>query len=429
MSPDKGRLREELQAARAFTLHVLEGLTDGIARTSFHPELSPLGWHLGHVAWQQEIWVLRRLAGRPPIDPGLDSVYDSFRGEKSSRSRRLPELGDIHAYARRVGEAVLDVLERADLEGDDPLLGDGYVFRFLANHERQHTETMGVVALLGRLPILPYGSGPAAGGVQAEAGSSWLSVPAGPFVQGGDDPDGWDNERAAHRVALPAFSIATNLVDNGSWLTFLEEGGYRNERLWSEDGWRWLKQTGVTAPLHWEEGRDGGWMRWTFRGLVPVDSRHPVAHVSWYEAEAFARWAGARLPTESEWERMAGWDGDRGERWRWPFPGAFGDPAPANLGLRVGDTSACGAFPGRSPVGAADAAGNVWEWCQSTFEPYVGFVPDPYRGYSEPWFDGRHRVLRGGSWLSWPTMGRVGFRNWFEPHVRWFPSGLRLAKD
>ncbi|HLV60165.1 MAG TPA: ergothioneine biosynthesis protein EgtB [Fredinandcohnia sp.] len=394
-----------MQDARALSLRLVEDLTDEQARRVADPAFSPLGWHLGHVAWQEERWLQREAWGRAPLVPEYDDLFDSFRSPKATRSARLPPLDAIRAYAARVRVTSLELAER---EGPSPLLRDGWVFRFLANHERQHAETMALVRLLARLPL----PGPFEAPRTAACSPGWIEVPAGEFVMGADDPEGWDNERPAHPRALPAFRIARRPVTNAEWLAFMEAGGYRRRSLWSEAGWAFVQREELSAPLHWEQGSDGAWMRFSLRGLVPVEPDHPVAHVSWYEAEAFARFAGARLPSEAEWERAAGGVPKR----RWPCGGW---PERANLGLRCGDTTpADGAFEG-----------NVWEWTSSAFAPYPGFRPGPYRGYSAPWFDGRHRVLRGGSHLTHPLMARTAFRNWLEPTIRAYPAGLRLARD
>ncbi len=422
-------LRAGLESARATTLRLIEGLSDSQARRQRHAEFSPLAWHLGHVAWQEEVWALRHVAGRPPLDPELDGIYDSFSSEKASRGRRLPSLVEARAYVDSVRERTLAFLAAADQERD------GWVFRFLANHERQHAETMAVIRLLDGLPLegLPEAEPGEA------AGTDWLAIPGGSFVLGSDDdPDGWDNERRAHLVELPAFRIASRPVINEEWLRFIEAGGYRDDALWSEEGLRWRRAVQASSPLHWirdEAAARLGWSRRTLGGLRPVYPAHPVAHVSWHEAEAFARYAGARLPTEAEWERAASWDEAGRRKKRWPWGDDPGGGADANLALVRGDTTACGRP--RSSAAAlssesgrpVDLAGNVWEWTSASFQPFPGFTAGHYAGYSAPWFGAEHRVLRGGCHLTHPALARATFRNWFVPSMRAYPSGLRLAAD
>ncbi len=367
------------------------------------------------------MWALRRCGGAPPIDASLDRLYASFTSAKATRGGRLPPVERIRAYAAAVRERTLTLLERTAFEG--PLLERGWVFRFLANHERQHAETMAVGLLLARVP-LALACTPARDGTADDGWCEFLPVRGGRYVIGcDDDPDGWDNERKAHEVELAPYAIARKPVTNAAFAAFVESGGYADDRLWSEPGRSWRVQMQAAHPFHWRRA-DGGWERWTLGGWTPLDPAHPVAHVSWHEAQAFAAWAGARLPTEAEWEAAAG---GAGQKRRWPWGDQPDGGADANLALRHGDTSPCGGAA--APCGAEDMAGNVWEWTASPFAPWPGFAPDAYRGYSEPWFGDGHRVLRGGCWITDPAMARTTFRNWFEPHVRTFPSGVRLARD
>lgn len=414
---DVEELAASLEEARATTWRLVEDLSDEDARRAVSPELSPLSWHFGHVAWQEEVWALREVGGQQPILSDLDGIYDSFSSHKASRGARLPELPSIAGYAALVRERTLEILSSAD-GLDHPLLRGGWVFRFLANHERQHAETMAVVRLVGGLPL----SGLPALRACVPRDAPFIEIDAGTFTLGDDvDPDGWDNERGAHEISLGAFEIGAQPVSSKAWLEFMEAGGYRDLRLWSPAGAVWLSQAQVEAPLHWRLEEEG-WMRWTLAGWRPVVPSHPVSHISWYEAEAYARYMSARLPAEAEWERAAGdgvLSGSRGGKRRWPWRGEASGTT-ANLGLKNGDTTPCSS-PG--------FGGNVWEWTASSFHPYPGFTPGPYRGYSEPWFGEEHRVLRGGCYLTHPANARTTFRNWFHPGMRAFPTGMRLARD
>jgi len=410
---ERRALADALDDARRSTRRLIEGVGEDDARRQWDPAFSPLSWHAGHVAWQEEVWVLRRAFGHAPIDPRLDGVYDSFSSDKPSRGRRLPSLGEIRAYADAVRTRVLEALDRTGAAREPDLVDRGWCFRFLANHERQHAETMAVIRLLAGRPL--EGLPPAMSAAPRERG--WIDVPGGRFVLGADDdPDGWDNERRAHEVELPRFRIAAAPVTNGEWLAFIDAGGYADDRLWSRAGIAWRRAVRAMAPLHWSRERRG-WTRRTLAGSRPVDPSHPVAHVSWFEAAAFARWAGARLPTEAEWERAAAGNDAGGRKRRWPWGDDPAGASAANLGMRACDTTPC----------STDFAGNVWEWTADAFAPYPGFTPGHYRGYSAPWFDGRHRVLRGGCHFTHAALARTTFRNWFEPGTRAFPAGLRLA--
>lgn len=419
----KQELAGALASARAMTLRLSGGLDEAALRRQFDPVFSPIGWHVGHVAWQEECWALRRAGGQPPIDPSLDQLFNSFESVKHERGGRLAQPVDLFAYAARVRERTLAVLEGADLGADDELLGSGYVFRFLANHERQHAETIGVVRLLGGLYL---DAEPARGG--GALPRDFIPLAGGRFMLGVDgDPESWDNERPACEVALSDYSIMRRPVDNAAWLEFMRAGGYDDDRLWSSEGALWKNEHGVQAPLHWECSADG-WQRRTLGGVRPVEPARAVCHVSWHEASAFARFAGARLPSEAEWEHAASWDAAQGKKRRWPWGDAA--DAPANLALSSLDATLPGATDESAALsGALDMAGGVWEWTADPFGPYPGFSPQPYRGYSQPWFDGRHRVARGGSFLTQREIARCCFRNFYLPEIRQVPLGVRLARS
>jgi iron(II)-dependent oxidoreductase len=377
-----------LTSARRFTERLLHGVPDDLAARQFDPLFSPIAWHFGHIVWQEEVWVLRRAAREPPIDSARDGVFDSFVSPKHARAATVPPLSTLHAYAARVRERTLAFLERAAFDDADELLRDGYVFRFIANHERQHAELIGIVRLLGEV----YGAdddAPLRTARCSEHGRDYLSIAGGVCTLGARfDPDAWDNEMPVQRVELTDFAIQRSLVTSGQWLEFMAAGGYENGRLWSDAGNAYRTRARLSAPLLWQRDDDGAYRTRTLAGLEPVGADRAVSHVSWYEAEAFARFAGARLPSEVEWEHAARSAGHTLEH----------------------------------------PTGSVWQWTSSLFRPYPGFRAQPYRGYSEPWFDDRHRVARGGSFLTEPEIARPTFRNWYLPEIRQVPLGLRLAR-
>jgi gamma-glutamyl hercynylcysteine S-oxide synthase len=353
----KVRIAEELAAARGRTLRLLEPLSDEDLVRQHSPLMSPLVWDLAHIGHFEELWLLRRLAGAEPIFPANDEVYDAFEHARDERpSLALLDPSTARAYLAEVRERVLEVLDGLELDPSDRLLCDGFAFGLVVQHEQQHVETMlQTVALSG---LEHEGGGPA-----AVARGEEVLVEAGSFVMGSDHPWAYDNERPAHEEEVAAFRIDSAPVTNGEWAAFLADGG------WAE------------PPLGWEEG---GIRR--FGRFVPLDPDEPVQHVSWHEAEAFARWAGKRLPTEAEWEKAA------------------------SLGLLRG-------------------AGEVWEWTSSDFGGYPGFEAFPYREYSEVFFGPEYKVLRGGSWTTHELVGRTSFRNWDFPIRRQIFAGLRLARD
>lgn len=384
---------ERMEEARAQSLLFSEDLGDAEARLQPDPDFSPIGWHLGHVAWQEERWLHRKVWGRAPLEPAFDELFDSFRSPKGDRCKRLPPLNEIRAYAAQVREHTLRL---AGEGGASELLRDGWVFRFLAEHELQHAETIAIVRLLARLPLRNV-SEPAPAPAGAEG---WLEFPAGTFEMGSPAPLIWDNEGPPHRVELSAFRISRRPVTNREWLGFMRAGGYERREWWSTEGWAFVRERRIEAPLHWEL-RTEPLRCFSLRGWVPLHPDQPVAHVSWYEAEAYARYAGARLPTEAEWECAARSVGKvRGKS-------RVVETAPADVGF----------------------LGKVWEWTASPFAPYPNFRIGPYQGYSRPWFGEGHRVLRGGSDLTHPEVARPTFRNWLEPRIRAYPAGLRLAQS
>ncbi|MFZ1179891.1 MAG: SUMF1/EgtB/PvdO family nonheme iron enzyme, partial [Mycobacterium sp.] len=264
------------------------------------------------------------------------------------------------------------------------------------------------------------------------AGTSVL-VPAGPFVLGVDavsEPYALDNERPAHVVDLPAFRIGRVPVTNAEWRQFIDDGGYNDSRWWSERGWQHRQRAGLTAPQFWNSD---GRTRARFGHVEDIPADEPVQHVSYFEAEAYAAWAGARLPTEMEWEKACAWDPATNTRRRYPWGEAAAPEnlaALANLGGTALRPAPVGAYPaGASAYGAEQMLGDVWEWTASPLRPWPGFVPMIYQRYSQPYFDGDYRVLRGGSWAVEPAILRPSFRNWDHPYRRQIFSGVRLAWD
>jgi iron(II)-dependent oxidoreductase len=420
-------LADELVAALASARAVTDRLTSDLAETSlltqYDPDFSPIAWHLGHIAWQEECFALRRLGGCAPIDGSLDALYNTFESKKSTRADRLPDRRTVTKYANEVRERATALIHGLD---EPQLTRVGHVFRFLANHERQHAETIGVVRLLGELFL--EDPDPVATSVPARE-PGFVPIAGGEWSQGcNDDPDGWDNERRSHPCSVHDFELARYPVRCAEWLEFMDAGGYATDRWWTDRGIRWRESTHSAAPHFWRKGCDGHWWNRDLTGEHRIRASDPVTHVSWYEADAYAKFRAGRLPTEPEWELAASWDRVHDRKRRWPW----GDE-PSRTAARL--APAPGPAPvDQHPMGAAasgvqDLVGNAWEWTSCDFAPYPGFVPQDYRGYSEPWFDGRHKVCRGGSYLTQPEVARCTFRNFFLPGTRAIPLGLRLARD
>jgi iron(II)-dependent oxidoreductase len=409
LAPTKQELAAALKRARETTLRLVEAVADEKLVAQVSPIMSPLVWDLAHIGWFEELWLIRRITASEPSLERFHDLYDAFRHPRGQRSK-LPILTppEARAYLESVRRHTLRVLEGVQLDDFDPLLGGGYVYRLVLQHELQHQETM--LQTL-QLSGVAYAT-PPHDELQATPRPEDVLVPAGPFTLGTNERLAYDNEQPAHAVELPAFSIERHPVTNERFVEFVEDGGYRKRRYWSDDGWEWLRRERVEAPLYWQRAR-GNWDRRRFGRWEPVPPAEPVQHISFYEAEAVAAWAGKRLPTEAEWEKAAqGADSD-------------GD---ANLG-----PESFGPLPvarrAASWVGCVCMLGDVWEWTSSAFTGYPGFRAFPYAEYSEVFFGDEYRVLRGGSWATDPLVARVTFRNWDYPQRRQLFSGVRLAAD
>ncbi|MEV6254343.1 ergothioneine biosynthesis protein EgtB [Nocardia sp. NPDC051911] len=424
----RDRIADVLTRARLRT-HTLTDCVDEAELVAQHSRLmSPLVWDLAHIGNQEELWLVRDVGGRDPVRADIDELYDAFKHARANRPT-LPLLDPAQArdYVGTVRDKVLDVLERSDLRGR-PLIDDGFAFGMIAQHEQQHDETMlATHQLRTGAAVLSAADAPAA---TAAVGAE-VVIPAGEFLMGtSTDPWALDNERPAHPVRVAGFAIDAAPVTNEQYLAFVDDGGYERPELWSERGWAHRVEAGLVAPQFWERDPSGHWWRRVFGVMTPLRPRQPVVHVCWFEAEAYANWAGKRLPTEAEWEKAARFDSATGASRRFPWGEADPDVATANLGQRHLEPAEVGAYPaGASPAGVHQLIGDVWEWTASGFEAYPGFRAFPYREYSEVFFGGDYRVLRGGSFGTDPVACRGTFRNWDHPIRRQIFAGFRLARD
>jgi iron(II)-dependent oxidoreductase len=418
-----------LRDARRHTLTLLSDLTDAQLMGPRLPILNPFLWEMGHVAWFQEKWVLRRQDGAPSVRPDADSLYDSAAVPHDVRwDLPLPSRAEILAYMRAVLEKVQERLARRELTPDDR-----YFMMLAVFHEDMHAEaftytrqTLGYPAPPTPPPVLGprisnsafSAGGPNPGDVRLPGGTFLLgAAPSEPFV--------FDNEKWAHPVELRPFSMARAPVTQAEFAHFVEDGGYRRPDWWDREAWAWRQQVGAGQPIYWKR-EAAGWLRRDFDRWVPLEPHRPVVHVNWYEAQAYCRWAGRRLPTEAEWEAAAAGPDKR----RFPWGDA---PEPSQERARVdGAGPGCvdvDRFPdGDSPAGCRQMIGNVWEWTADAFGPYPGFAPDPYKEYSQPWF-GTHRVLRGGSWATRGRLLRNTWRNFYTPDRRDVWAGFRTCAD
>ncbi|PZS27346.1 MAG: iron(II)-dependent oxidoreductase EgtB [Pseudonocardiales bacterium] len=413
----------DLLAARERTM-MLTDLDEPILVAQHDPLMSPLVWDLAHIGQQEELWLLRAGDGsRPGLLPrAVDSLYDAFKHARIERPS-LPLLPPVAAreFCHDVRGRVLDALERTPDDADG-LFAAGMVVQ----HEQQHDETMlATLQLRQGPPVLD--SQPLPPGRVLD--TRRVFVAGGEFVlgvDGTDEPFSLDNERPAHPVDVGPFWIGRAPVTNAAWREFVAAGGYNQREWWSGRGWAHKVEAGLERPKFWKP--DGTRLRLGVLEAVPGDE--PVQHISYFEAEAFAAWSGARLPTEIEWEKACAWDPATGSRRRWPWGSAPPSAQLANLGGAALRPAPVGAYPdGASAYGAEQLIGDVWEWTSSAFTPWPGFVPMIYQQYSEPFFGGDYKVLRGGSWAVAASTIRPSFRNWDHPVRRQIFSGVRLAWD
>jgi ergothioneine biosynthesis protein EgtB len=400
-----GDLASRLFATRKLTLDLAAPLSDADATIQPFPDASPAKWHLAHTTWFFETFVLRdHAAGYRPFDERYAFLFHSYyeaEGPRHARPRRgmlsRPSLNEVRAYRSHVDEALergLPNLPPAALE----------LIELGINHEQQHQELFltDILATFAENPLEPiFGELPPAACFAVEP-LSWHRGREGIVEIGAADAGfAFDAERPRHRVFLSGHELAGRRVTNNEWREFMRDGGYRTPTLWLSEGWDWLRREQVSAPLYWRDDDS----QFTLAGRREIDWAAPVAHVSYYEADAFARWAGARLPTEAEWEDFA----------------SSADPALGN------QLDAAGPVVPRSGGGVF---GDVWEWTQSAFASYPGFAPaaGAVGEYNGKFMCGQF-VLKGASCATPRGHSRASYRNFFPPHARWQFTGLRLARD
>ncbi len=430
-SLDPEAIRERLGRVRERTLELVSVLDWETLRRQHLPILSPMIWDLGHIAHFEETWLSRALAGRPAVDPEAGRLFDPVLNPRPTREELpLPSGRTLLDYLERVRERTLAVLEGGSGSGADPeLLAAGFVYEMVAEHEEQHQETLlQAMQVLERPPYAPPRRRQPPPG--RATGVGMARVPGGPFLMGwAGGGFAYDNEKPRHEVEVADFEIDRFPVSQGEYLEFVEDGGYRRPELWSAAGREWLDETRAEAPLNWIR-ENGAWRARFMDRIAPLPPETPVVHVGYHEAEAYARWAGKRLPTEAEWEKAALWDPAAGAPRRWPWGDQPPSPERANLDQLAFAPAERGAYPeGASAYGVEQQIGDVWEWTVSELSPYPGFRPFPYEEYTEVFFGDEYRVLRGGSWATRPAVARGTFRNWDYPIRRQIFAGFRCARD
>ncbi len=410
-------LRQRYARVRGLTLDLAAPLSDADASAQSMPDASPAKWHLAHTTWFFETFVLRdHVPGYAPFDQRWAFLFNSYYEAEGARiarpSRGLitrPSLDEVRAYRAAVDEAM-------DAAIDDLPSAARALVELGCHHEEQHQELLltDLLHLLAQNPLCPaaYPALPHRPSAAPDA-LRWVEGDVG-TVEIGHDGKGFafDCEGPRHTVWLQPHALADRLVTNAEWQAFIADGGYATPALWLSDGWAWVRDNGIAAPAYWRRDESGAWsQRFGLDGLGPIDLAAPVRHVSYYEADAFARWAGARLPTEAEWESAAAGLN--------PTVGNFLDRAVA-----VRPMPAQGAGPLRQMFG------DVWEWTGSAYLAYPGFraAEGAIGEYNGKFMSGQF-VLRGGSCATPRGHARASYRNFFYPHQRWQVTGVRLAKD
>jgi iron(II)-dependent oxidoreductase len=422
-------LAEWLRDARQRTLDLIADLSDDQLLGPRLGIVNPPLWEIGHLAWFAEHWVLRHAVGQPPLRSDSDALYDSSAVPHATRwDLPLPSRAATLDYMRQVQERVLDLLQRG------PTAQENYFILLAIFHEDMHDEAFLYTRQTHGYPrpsLSAHSPRLAEGKVHPQQAGGYVGdafVDGGTFLLGAtpDEPFVFDNEKWAHPVRLRPFAIARAPVTQAEFATFVEDDGYHRPDLWSKPGWQWRQAELAERPLYWQ--RQGqGWLRRDFDRWLPLEPHRPVIHVNCYEAEAYCRWAGRRLPTEAEWEAAASGPNLAGPKRRFPWGDAPPDATRAQLdGYALGCCDVAALPQGDSACGCRQMIGNVWEWTADDFGPYPGFTPDPYREYSQPWF-ATHKVLRGGAWPTRARLLRNTWRNFYTPDRRDVWSGFRTC--
>jgi gamma-glutamyl hercynylcysteine S-oxide synthase len=425
------QLVDRLEEARARTLLLVEPLSEEDLHVQHDPLMSPIIWDLGHIAHFEELWLVRNLEG--PVEFGeMPGIFNPFENPRRVRGTlQLPTLDECKTLMAEIRSRVLERMSHVRFDTDDELLRNGYVYEMVLQHEYQHNETIlqtlqlkqGAPYRAPRLYAVPSSGAAIDRGGMVRFGGGRVEI-------GTDDRSvAYDNERPRHEIEMSPFAIDVCPVTNADYLAFMRAGGYERQELWSADGWSWRTESQVNSPKYWL--RDGDdWCVRVMDRVSSVERDHPVCHVCYHEAEAYARFVGKRLPTEFEWEVAAGWNPSTARMQTFPWGDEPAAPERANIDQLALSTAPLGAYEKNwSPLGCYGMLGDVWEWTSSDFQPYPGYHTFPYPEYSEVFFGSEYKVLRGASWATRPGVVRNSFRNWDYPIRRQIFAGFRCARD
>ncbi|MCG8380353.1 MAG: SUMF1/EgtB/PvdO family nonheme iron enzyme [Proteobacteria bacterium] len=380
-------LFRQLQQLQQETIDLVNRISSTEFNQQFHPDLSPVGWHLGHCVYTETYWIRERVLEKTGLEQSIKDLYVPELSNKRSRGSALPEKEELIEWAKNTQQENRTLLLSAIKVNSNPLMQEDYLLYFLIQHYSQHIETM--LMVLTERNIKRY--------KDRDDSNSFTPIkdnklsPVKEYVDAGHYEVGtdnillpYDNEHPALNIELDKFAINANPVSNSEYLSFIYTGGYDKQEFWSDSGWQWRQDSNAEHPHHWQRSNFSEWQGIDHNGPYKLDSAQPVHGINHYEATAFANWSGARLPHEYEWE-----------------------VAYKNQILKK--------------------TANAWEWCCNTFHPYPGFSAFPYDGYSTPYFDDEHYVLRGGSYNTKSFIKRPSFRNYYQPDKRHIFAGLRLV--
>lgn len=428
LSIRKREIIAKLEAARQTTLDLLAAVPDDHLNIRVHDFYSPIGWHFGHIGMTEEYWVCSQALKQSPRNPEYSFLFANIPENPKDNRVHLPSREEIIGYLLATHTTVVKALKTADLETNLPLLADGYAWEFALQHECQHQETIAELRQLLSQQFNAPDILPATANLVRDTPPpvEMVAIPGGTFWMGSDNRHDYDNEKSVHEVMVADFEMDKLPVTAGHWAQFIAEGGYERQELWTADGWNWRQAYSITHPEYWfPVGKGYGcFYAGGVRGLHPHE---PVTGISWHEANAYARWMGKRLPSESEWEYAAAFEPAAGQMRRYPWPTLRGSFR-ADYGNKFGFPSAADEDRTANAFGLCCMAGGAWEWTSTPFLPYPGFTAFPYDGYSKDHMDSSHYVCRGGSWASAEPVLRCSFRNWYIPTYRQGFLGLRCAK-
>ncbi len=414
--------------ARSRTLALVSGLSDEQLMGKILPTINPLRWEIAHAAYFHEVWVLRHLGQLPAVREDADELFDSIEIQHEDRwSLPLPSISATFEYMNNVLVAELELLRNIELNNYAK-----YFYLLSLFHEDMHNEAFIYTRQTLSYPAPDFIKKQSINKNSSATHNEDIPIPGGSFVLGAERNDEFifDNEKWGHTVNVAPFKISKFAVSNEQYLEFVEAGGYLEEKYWDDVSWQWCKQNNLQHPIYWKKDSDGHWYVREFDQWRSLELSHAVIHVSWYEAQAFCKWAQRRLPTEHEWEFAAACDpcGEKDNQYQKNNDSNNNNQkCHANLDCEQLSTVDVAAFSeGESAFGCRQMFGNVWEWTASTFDPYPGFSPDWYTEYSRPLF-GITKVLRGGAWTTRSRMLRNTLRNYYGPDRNDVFAGFRTC--